>query len=85
MFNIVSHSFELMSRDRRRANAIVRDRFGKFCATIAETPGAHSATFTSRPPQIGDGTGAAGMPHSEIRSAARVAEQLASNALYGAS
>ena len=85
MFNIVSHSFELMSRDRRRANAIVRGRFARFCETVATTPGAHGATFTSRPPQIGDGTGAAGMPHSEIRSAARVAEQLASNALYGAS
>ncbi|MBL4716990.1 MAG: polysaccharide deacetylase family protein [Erythrobacter sp.] len=85
MFNIVSHSFELMSHDRTRANAIVRGRFARFCETVAATPGAHGATFTSRPPQIGDGTGAAGMPHSEIRSAARVAEQLASNALYGAS
>ena len=34
---------------------------------------------------IGDGTGAAAMPHSPFRSAARVMEQLASNMLYGAS
>lgn len=85
MLNIVSHSFELMSRDRSRANTIVRDRFARFCESVAETAGARGATFTSRPPQIGDGTGAASMPHSEIRSAARVAEQVVSNALYGAS
>ncbi|WP_417322673.1 hypothetical protein [Erythrobacter aureus] len=85
MLNIVSHSFELMSRDRTRANTIVRDRFARFCASIAATPGAHGATFTSHPPQIGDGTGATAMPHSPFRSAARVMEQLASNMLYGAS
>ncbi len=85
MLNIVSHSFELMSRDRTRANTIVRDRFARFCASIAATPGAHGATFTSHPPQIGDGTGAAAMPHNPFRNAARVMEQLASNALYGAS
>lgn len=85
MFNIVSHSFELMSRDRSGINAIVRDRFAKFCATVAATEGASGATFTSRPPQIGDGTGAAAMPMSAIRTVARVAEQSVSNALYGAS
>lgn len=85
MLNIVSHSFELMSRDRTRANTIVRDRFAKFCASIAATPGAYSATFTGHPPQVGDETGAATMPHNAIRTAARLVEQLASNALYGAS
>jgi hypothetical protein len=34
---------------------------------------------------FGDETGAAAMPHSPFRAAARVMEQLASNALYGAS
>lgn len=85
MFNIVSHSFELMCRGRKRANAIVRGRFARFCKTIADTAGARSATFTSRAPRIGDDTGAAGMSRSEIRSAARVAEQVVSNTLYGAS
>lgn len=85
MLNIVTHSFELMSRDRTRINTIVRDRFTSFCETIAETAGARGATFASRPPQIGDRTGAGQMPHSEIRSAARIAEQALSNALYGSS
>lgn len=85
MLNIVSHSFELMSRDRTRINTIVRDRFAAFCETVAETAGARSATFDSRPPQIGEATGAAQMPHSEIRSAARIAEQALSNVLYGSS
>ncbi|TMM47335.1 hypothetical protein [Qipengyuania marisflavi] len=84
MLNIVSHSFELLSRDRTRINSIVRGRFASFCESVAGTSGARSATFTSRPPQIGDETGAATMPHSEVRSAARIAEQLLANSLYGA-
>ena len=83
MLNIVSHSFELMSRDRLQINAIVRDRFARFCQTIAETQGARSATFTSRPPAIGDQTGAGTMPHNPLRTGARMAEQLWANRLYG--
>ena len=83
MLNIVSHSFELMSRDRLQINAIVRDRFARFCRTIAETQGARSATFTSRPPAIGDQTGAGTMPHNPLRTGARMAEQLWANRLYG--
>lgn len=83
MLNIVSHSFELLSRDRKRANIIVRDRFTKFCEAVASTAGAQSATFVNRPPQIGDTTGAGDMPHNEIRRVARVAEQVVSNALFG--
>ncbi len=83
MLNVVSHSFELMSRDRTRANALVRRRFTKFCETIDDTAGARSATFTSRPPMLEDHTGCAAMPHNPLRSVARMAEQAISNALYG--
>ena len=83
MLNVVSHSFELMSRDRKRANALLRRRFGKFCRAIARTKDAHSATFASRPPRLGEETGVASMPHSPPRSAARMVEQLVSNTLYG--
>lgn len=83
MLTIVTHSFELLSRDRSRINSIVRDRFEKFCETVAHTAGARGATFASRPPQIGDETGCAAMPLSEIRAAARIAEQFLANALYG--
>ena len=85
MLNIVSHSFELMCRQRRRTNPIVRDRFVSFCRTVAETRGARSETFASRAPQIGDATGAAAMPCNVLRSGSRVAEQLLANRLYGAS
>lgn len=83
MLNIVSHSFELLSRDRTRVNPIVQRRFAALCQAVAETPDASSATFTSRPPQPGEATGAHTMPHSEIRSAARMAEQFVANSLYG--
>ena len=83
-FNIVSHSFELMCRNRERPNRIVHNRFAGFCRTLAGIAGAHSATFTSRPPKLGEATGAAAMPHNPIRSMARMAEQFAANRLYGA-
>ena len=83
MLNIVSHSFELMSRDRSRTNTIVRNRFEKLCQAIAKTPDASSATFTSRPPEPGEETGAANLPENPVRTAARVGEQALGNALYG--
>ena len=83
MLGIVSHSFELMSRDRTRTNPLLRSRFARFCRIVAETEGARSETFASRPPGIGEATGVPHMPIGPIRSAARVAEQALSNALYG--
>lgn len=84
-FNIVSHSFELMCRDRKRSNRIIGQRFARFCRTLADMRGASSATFTSRPPQPGEATGAGGMAPAPVRSLARMAEQFVANRLYGAS
>lgn len=84
-FNIVSHSFELMCRDRKRANRILRRRFAKFCKVLADTPGAAAATFGSRPPRLGEATGAATMPPCRVRNVGRMAEQFLANRLYGAS
>ncbi len=83
MLNIVSHSFELLSRNRRRVNTIVRDRFASLCRGIAETDGVYGATFSSRPPALHEETGCAAMPHNELRCAWRIAEQLVANSLYG--
>lgn len=44
-FVIVTHSFEMLSRDRRRANRAVMARFEAMCRTIAATPGLRSAVF----------------------------------------
>ena len=84
MLNLVSHSFELMSRDRTRPNRILLQRFARLCRAIRSIRGASSETFASRPPQPGDRTGCTHMPVSEVRVASRMAEQLLSNTLYGA-
>ncbi|WP_370032590.1 polysaccharide deacetylase family protein [Qipengyuania mesophila] len=83
-FNLVSHSFELMSRDRTRPNRILGRRFAAFCRSLASIAGADSATFRSRPPQVGDETGAGAMRKNPVRSIARMAEQFVANRLYGA-
>ncbi len=44
-FVIVCHSFEMLSRDRRRANRAVMARFDAMCHAIAATPGLRSAGF----------------------------------------
>jgi len=50
---LVSHSFELLSRDRRRINRLVARRFERFCAALAVMPGVVSATYAANPPPIG--------------------------------
>ena len=47
---LVSHSFELVSRDRTRRNRMVASRFEKFCEQLAATPGCTSATYADCPP-----------------------------------
>ena len=80
---LVSHSFELLSRDRRRINRIVERRFRRLCAAIAAMPGVSSATFADRPPVPCDGLPAAPLlPHHPARGGARVIEQAIANALY---
>lgn len=86
-FTIVSHSFELLCRDRCRPNRIVVNRFEQLCRTIASTPALRSATFVTDPPLPVDGAADHGavdrLPHSAVRTLLRTGEQLVSNALYG--
>lgn len=80
---IVSHSFELLSRDRRQINRLIAHRFEKFCAGIAITPGVRTGTFAADPPLAETGPVPAGpMPHRRLRGGARIVEQLLSDALY---
>jgi hypothetical protein len=51
-FTIVSHSFELLSRDRTRTNQIVKRRFERFCAGLARLSGVRSATYADGPPEV---------------------------------
>lgn len=82
-FTLVSHGFELLSRDRLRINRLVERRFERFCADLAATPGVTTATYRDHPPKT---KGAAGstLPHSRLRSGARMVEQAVGNLLYGA-
>ena len=80
---LVTHSFELLSRDRQRINRIVGRRFEQVCAGLARMPGLTSATYRYNPPQIEPGRPAP-LPHSPLRTLRRLAEQALGNALYGA-
>lgn len=80
---MVSHSFELLSRDRQRANRIIQRRFDRFCAGLAKVTGLTTGTYAAAPPQLEQATSAA-LPHSQLRTWRRYAEQALGNALYGA-
>ena len=83
-FTIVSHSFELLSRDRTRINRIVRRRFERLCAGLAGMEGVSTATYASQPPTAAASTALRPtLPASIRRTAFRMAEQALVNALYG--
>lgn len=82
-FTLVSHSFELLCRNRRRINRIVRHRFENLCNTVATIPGLYSATYATNPPaalELGEPRPV--LPLSSVRSGWRVAEQAVANAFY---
>jgi hypothetical protein len=85
-FTLVSHSFELTSRDRTHVNRIVRRRFDKLCAKLATIAGVIVGTYTTNPPQAcpQNGTDCAPvLPLNPARLGFRLAEQAIGNALYG--
>jgi len=82
-FTIVSHSFELLSRDRSQINQIVARRFRRFCEELAQVPGASTATYSSSAPRIADSAVQAALPYSLARTGRRLAEQAVANVLYG--
>jgi hypothetical protein len=79
---IVSHSFELASRDGRRPNATLCRRFDRLCAFLAERraelPTAHFAQLGG----VDLGVPAEPLPARRLRTARRMVEQLWSNAVY---
>ena len=80
-FAIVTHSFEMLSRDRRRANRAVMARFEAMCATIAQTPGLRATGFVGLDP----GRLAAPAPMlapSLLRTLGRMAEQAVATVRY---
>lgn len=85
-FTVVSHSFELINRRTRAINPIVRRRFEGLCRTLAALEGVTSGDYRDTPPLLSPPSAAAAplLPASPWRTGHRLAEQLASNALYGA-
>lgn len=73
---IVSHSFELATRDGRRANKLVRDRFESLCRLLDAQRVRHPTLAFTDLEGIALDALARPMPARRLRTARRVAEQL---------
>lgn len=83
VFTIVTHSFEMMSRDRTRPNRLVMDRFRRLCRTIHEQPDLRTATFAELDPEFArTNSRGAGAGPSLPRTAGRVLEQVLGTWIY---
>lgn len=84
-FTLVSHSFELINRRRLAVNHIVRRRFAGLIKALAAMHGVETGTFADVPPTLrSPSPQSQPLPASLVRTSLRIAEQLASNTLYGA-
>lgn len=81
-FTIVSHSFELLSRDRTRVNPIVQRRFESMCLNIAEQARLEGAGFAALEPRRKAALSA--LPANLMRTALRYGEQAVSRIRYEA-
>jgi hypothetical protein len=83
-FTMVSHSFELVDRKRGKVNRIVRRRFDRLCEAIARMRGVRTGTYAADPPTVVALDPADTLaPADPVAETLRIAEQLASNTLYG--
>lgn len=83
-FTLISHSFELLSRDRMKVNRFLKRRFENLCAEITSMKGVVAATYSSHPPAVAqDQELAQVMPLNMIRLGFRIAEQAVANGIYG--
>lgn len=84
-FTLVSHSFELINRRKMAVNHIVRRRFTDLVRALATMRGVETGTYAESPPTLRLTGGAyQPLPANPVRTGRRLAEQLVSNALYGA-
>ena len=84
-FTLVSHSFELVNRTRLAVNRVVRRRFTGLVRELAAMKGVETGTYRDTPPlHAGAPRTVTPLPPDPIRTGLRCAEQLVSNALYGA-
>ncbi|NCP14764.1 MAG: polysaccharide deacetylase family protein [Sphingomonadales bacterium] len=84
-FTVVSHSFELINRRTMTVNHIVRRRFAGLVRNLATMRGVTTGSYAEMPPALRlTGTCQQPLPATAMRTGMRMAEQLVSNALYGA-
>ncbi len=81
-FTIVSHSFELLSRDRTRVNPIITRRFDSMCLNIAEQTRLEGTGFHALEPLCKPSLRA--VPANLVRTALRYGEQAVSRIRYEA-
>jgi hypothetical protein len=83
-FTVVSHSFELLCRQRTRINRIVQRRFEKVCAHVETMKGVSTATYADRLPRPTKRPSTAPvLAPAPILNGTRMVEQAVANALYG--
>lgn len=82
-FVIVTHSFEMLSRDRSRPNRAVMRRFEAMCDVIAANPGLHSAGFADLDPtQLLARSGQHRLGPDRWRTQRRMVEQMLATLRY---
>jgi len=83
-FTIVSHSFELLSRDRARINTVVRNRFERLCEFLASEQGVSTGTYAGAAPAPVDTPDLLPVLKANVlRTGLRHAEQAVSNLRFG--
>ena len=82
VFAAVTHSFEMLSRDRRRPNRMVLQRLEAACRIIAEHPGLSSGGFADLAPPAETTSERSHLPPERLRRARRLAEQAVGMLLY---
>lgn len=83
-FTLVSHSFELINRRKQAVNHVVRRRFHGLVRALSDMRRVTTGTYAETPPQLRMTGANAVLPANPLRTALRLAEQLVSNARYGA-
>jgi hypothetical protein len=79
---IVSHSFELATRDGLRPNRLIQRRFERLCGFLDANRARHPTIDFADLAGVRLGAGAEPMPAQPMRTARRVAEQLWSGTRY---
>lgn len=84
VFSIVTHSFEMLSRDRQRPNHAVMRRFEAICRTIASHPLLQSSGFSALDSGIAtlERPGATRLGPGRLRTLDRMAQQAVATWLY---